>query len=94
VTEDLTGLRFGNLLVLRLEGANKHGFRQFLCRCITPLNDIANDRIENELINQNSYCGKEFLVNAGSLKQSLKKLDQRKVTSTCKLASLTPIIAG
>lgn len=92
LTEDLTGQRIGNLLVLGQEGSDKHGFRRFRCRCLTSLAAIANDREENNHLTQSGYCGNEILINAVGLKQSLKFPERRKIPKCCERCSR--ILAG
>jgi hypothetical protein len=92
LTENLAGQQIGNLLILKQEDSDKHGFRQFRCRCITPLATIANDREELKTTNPSGCCGNEILINAAGLKQNLKHLDQRKVPKCCKRCSR--ILAG
>ncbi len=91
LTENLTGLRIGNLQILHQEGSDKHGFRRFRCRCLTPLEDIANDRDEYPS-SVTGYCGNEILINAVGLKQHLKHPDRRKIPKTCERCSR--ILAG
>ncbi len=83
LTDDLTGQQIGNLLVLKQEGSDKHGFRQYRCRCITPLKGIINNRIKDESLDQGGCCGAEILINAVALKQNLKNSEKRKVPKSC-----------
>ena len=83
LTEDLTGKMFGNLLVLQQEGSDKHGFRRFRCRCMTPLKAIENDRDENTFSDREGICGAELLINAIAIKQDLKNGRERKVPKSC-----------
>ncbi len=83
LTEDLTGKRFGNLLVIKQEGSDKHGFRQFRCRCMTPLKDLQDDRLENQALVLEGHCGTEILINAVGLKQSFKNSKKRKIPKSC-----------
>ncbi len=92
LTEDLTGQRLGNLLILTQEGSDRHRFRQFRCRCITPLMAITNDREENLPIDPSGYCGNEILINAVGLKQQLKHPERRKILKRCERCSR--ILAG
>jgi hypothetical protein len=91
LTEDLTGTRIGNLEVMFQEGSDKHGFRRFRCRCLTPLVDITNDRDDTPLPST-GYCGNEILINAVGLKQHRKHTSHRKIPKSCKRCSR--ILAG
>jgi hypothetical protein len=83
LTEDLSGKQFGNLVVLKQEGSDKHGFRRFRCKCVTPLKDLQDDRLESQAINPEGFCGNEILINAVGLKQNFKNSDNRKIPKSC-----------
>ncbi|NGX26787.1 MAG: hypothetical protein K940chlam6_00712 [Chlamydiae bacterium] len=83
LTNDFSGQRIGNMLVLKQEGSDKHGFRRYRCRCVTPLRDLQDNRLPTEKISKSGYCNTEILINAVGLKQSLKAQNQRKVPKSC-----------
>lgn len=83
LTDDLSGKRIGNLIVLQQEGSDKHGFRRFRCKCVTPLKDLQSDMPEKPTVGIEAYCGNEILINAVGLKQNFKNPNKRKIPKSC-----------